>query len=222
MWKRTPPRGARHAQGPVCGMQRRPWHNNWTVTLCLWPTCRTAWSSKRPVGIHCGDALFCWLGYSTRDEVNKSRPWKNRIARSILCSLGRCNAVLEKRFVTTYGAVATSLDGGRGRAPRCSGMDRAAYLGGLPGTRPHARGEPGIWAHAWQKDAAFALHVSLRERAVLPAVQPDVSVLRPSQAVRMQVPSLHAHRWPWARDVLHLLELLAFAGTLNCRAVVDA
>ena len=45
-----------------------------------------------------------------------------------------------------------------------------------------APGEPGVWAHGRQRDAALALHTSFRERVLMPAVRPDVRALLRSQA----------------------------------------
>ena len=44
-----------------------------------------------------------------------------------------------------------------------------------------ARGEPGIWANGWQRDAALALHTSFREHVLLPAVRPSDRALLRSQ-----------------------------------------
>ena len=99
-----------------------------------------------------------------------------------------------------------------------------------------ARGEPGIWANGWQRDAALALHTSFREHVLLPAVRPSDRALLRSQA------GPHAGAWlvpadpatTLAPDLMHLalrrrmrlpLPLTRARcggdGTPGCRALVD-
>ena len=61
---------------------------------------------------------------------------------------------------------------------------------------PHAApGEPGVWAHGRQRNAALALHTSFREHVLMPAARPDVRALLrshagPQRASGLQPPTL--------------------------------